>query len=121
MNNFCILVLSIMLSGCVSTASETTGNPDGIWTDMKTISGPSPVIKITPRFPEHLINRNLSGVVKMEFTIDSDGKPINIKILNDADQGLVSEAMQTLSRNRYSSKYSGDKVVVAAEFHLTSG
>lgn len=110
-----------MLSGCASTASETTGSPDGIWTDMKTISGPNPVVKITPRFPEHLINRNLSGIVKMEFTIGSDGKPINIKTLNDADQGLVSEAMQTLSRNRYSPKYSGDKVMVEAEFHLTSG
>ena len=121
MNKFCVLVFSIILSGCANTATKPIGNSDGVWTEIETISGPTRLVEISSRLPEHLINRNLSVIVKMEFTIDMEGKPINIKTLTETDQDLVSEAIQTLSRNRYSQKYSGKTVVVEAEFHRRSG
>ncbi len=120
MNKFWCLILVVILSGCAKTANDSANNLGDIWTEMKPISGPTPIIKITPRYPDDLIQRNLSGIVRLEFVVGEDGKPTNIKSVNDAANELIQEATHTLSKNVYHPKYSGDKVVVEAVFHLTS-
>lgn len=120
MNKFWCLILIIILSSCANTKNDSVNNSSGIWTDIKPISGPTPIIKITPRYPDDLIQRNLSGIVRLEFIVGEDGKPTNIKSVNNTDNELLQEATYTLSKNVYHPKYSGDKVVVEAVFHLTS-
>ena len=87
---------------------------------MAAISGPTPIVKITPRYPQEALNQNFSGVVKMEFTVDDNGKPINIQASSNANEILINESVHTLKKNRYHPKYSGEKVVVEGVFHLTS-
>jgi len=120
MNKVWSLILIILLSGCANTSNDSASNLGDIWTDIKPISGPTPIIKITPRYPDDLIQRNLSGIVRIEFVVGEDGKPTNIKSTSNAHGELVEEATYTLSKNVYHPKYSGDKVVVDAVFHLTS-
>ena len=119
MNKLWSLILIIILSGCVNTSNESANNLGDIWTDIQPISGPTPIIKITPRYPDDLIQRDLSGIVRLEFVVGDDGKPTNIKSISDAGTELIQEATYTLSKNVYHPKYSGDKVVVEAIFHLT--
>ena len=116
MNRFWCLILIVILSGCANTANDS----GRIWTDMKPISGPTPIVKVTPRYPDNLIQRNLSGIVRLEFVVGEDGKPTNIKSVNNANDELIQEATFTLDKNLYHPKYSGYKVVVEAVFHLTS-
>ena len=119
MNKVWSLILIIILSGCANTANDHSSDLGDIWTDMKTISGPKAIIKITPRYPEDLIQRNLSGIVQLAFVVGEDGKPMDIKSTSDASDELIKEATYTLSKNMYHPKYSGQKVVVEAIFHLT--
>lgn len=119
MNKLLSLILVLIFSGCANTSDDSANNLGDIWTDLKPINGPTPIIKITPRYPEDLIQRNLSGIVRLEFVVGEIGKPTNIKSTSNADQELIKEATYTLSKNVYHPKYSGDKVVVDAIFHLT--
>ena len=41
--------------------STTTNEIDDIWTDMKTVNGPAPLLKVTPRYPAELINKKLKN------------------------------------------------------------
>jgi len=119
MNKVWSLILIIILSGCANTANDPSNDLGDIWTDMKPISGPKAIIKITPRYPDDLIQRNLSGIVQLVFVVGEDGRPTNIKSTSDADDELVKEATYTLSKNVYHPKYSGQEVTVEAIFHLT--
>jgi len=119
MNKLWSFILVVIISGCASTTNESANQLGDIWTDIKPISGPTPIIKITPRYPDNLIQRDLSGIVRMEFIVGEDGKPKDIKSTSTADSELIQEATYTLSKNVYLPKYSGDKVVVEAIFHLT--
>jgi len=119
MNKFWSLILIIILSGCANTTNHPSSELGDMWTDMKPISGPKAIIKITPRYPEDLIQRNLSGIVQLAFVVGEDGKPTNIKSTSDANDELIKEATYTLSKNVYHPKYSGQKVIVEAIFHLT--
>ncbi|MCO4798964.1 MAG: energy transducer TonB [Colwelliaceae bacterium] len=120
MNKVWCVILVVILLGCANTSNDYVNNSGDIWTDIKPISGPTPIIKITPRYPDDLIQRNLSGVVRMEFIVGKDGKPTNIKPINDANSELIQEAIYTLSKNVYHPKFADNKVVVEAVFHLTN-
>ena len=120
MNTYRGLIVTLAFTGFMCASSAVSATQDEISTDMKTLSGPAPIILMTPRYPDDFIEKNLSGRVEMAFTIDSDGKPTDIRVVNDANAELAQEPVHTLTRNMYSPAYAGQKVVVEAEFHLPS-
>lgn len=63
---------------------------------------PMPVVKIAPRFPENALNAGLeSGYVLVSFTLNPNGKPTDIAVVDSSSPLLEQSAVDAASRSAY--------------------
>lgn len=54
-----------------------------------------------PKFTDEAGEARLGGMVKLEFTIDTEGTPIDIRIVKSLGLGLDESAVECVARSRY--------------------
>ena len=60
-----------------------------------------PIALITPTYPRTAIKRGIEGLVRLEFSINSDGRAENIVALNSPNTLLTNAAMNALSASQF--------------------
>lgn len=77
-----------------------------------------PLYRVEPRYPSRALNRNLSGYVVLNFTIDPSGKPDDITVVDAHPQGIFErEAISALRQWKYQPKVEAGKAL--AQFGQT--
>jgi hypothetical protein len=79
-----VAVLAILLISCAAPTTRPASALTPVQTDSKTYAAQTDYIKITfqppiPTFPTSPEVAGTKGVIKVEFTIGSDGVPVSIK------------------------------------------
>lgn len=85
-----------------------------------------PLYRVEPKYPARALKRNIEGYVVLSFTIDPQGRPTDIKIV-DAQPNRVfdREAIRALKNWKYQPKIEGGKALsqhgqqVKVEFNLS--
>jgi TonB family protein len=60
-----------------------------------------PLVRITPSYPADAIAQNLSGSVRLEFTITETGQVADVQVLNSSNPVFEAPAIEALQRWRY--------------------
>lgn len=64
-----------------------------------------PLSRVPPQYPIRALKRNLEGYVVMEFTIDGDGRPKDIAVIDAKPKNIFErEARRALQRWKYQPK-----------------
>lgn len=64
-----------------------------------------PLSRVQPQYPIRALKRNIEGYVVMEFTIDGDGRPKDINVIDAKPQNIFErEARRALQRWKYQPK-----------------
>lgn len=72
-------------------------------------------VRVPPRYPERAFQAGVMGVVLMEFDIDSEGRPENIRVVEAEPLDVFDDAaVASLSRSRYCPQQFGDRNVRTA-------
>jgi protein TonB len=62
-----------------------------------------PLYRVEPRYPVRALQRKIEGYVKLSFTIDEQGKPTDIRVIEEQPPRIFSrEAITALKRWKYS-------------------
>ncbi|MFT6985703.1 MAG: protein TonB [Psychromonas sp.] len=62
-----------------------------------------PLYRVEPRYPQHALQRKIEGYVIMAFSVDQQGKPQGIKVMESSPNGIFDrEAARALKRWKYS-------------------
>ncbi|MDP2574713.1 energy transducer TonB [Vibrio penaeicida] len=81
---------------------------DGIGQDQQAL----PLYRVEPRYPPRAQKRRMEGYVILSFTIDEQGRPEDINLLEvHPNKIFVREAMNALKRWKYQPKLEGGKAV----------
>ncbi|KLV04208.1 energy transducer TonB [Photobacterium aquae] len=115
-----------MTSQASATASVTPTMPSlsldtaisGIAINMPTFSDfgsnqqAMPLYRVEPKYPARAMKQGAEGYVVMSFTIDSQGRPSDIKVLEAKPRRLFErEAMQALRKWKYQPKVVDGKAI----------
>ncbi len=95
------------------------------FTDFTANQQALPLYRVEPRYPAKALKRGMEGYVVMSFTIDSQGRPIAVKVI-DANPRRVfeREAIRALKKWKYQPKVINGKAIeqvgqtVKLEFRL---
>lgn len=72
---------------------------------------PSPLRKVKPKYPEAARRANREAVVMVEFTVDVDGKAIDIKVADPKGFGFDEAAIEAIEKWRFTPAKKGGKSV----------
>lgn len=62
---------------------------------------PRPVYQVPPKYPAALKRQGISGVVKIELTVDASGKVINPTVIETPDPAFNSPALEAIKQWRF--------------------
>ncbi|MFT3782722.1 MAG: energy transducer TonB [Nibricoccus sp.] len=62
---------------------------------------PRAIKTVQPIFPFELKRRGISGEVMLEFIVDTDGKPSQIRVVRYTAKGFIAPAIQSLEQWRF--------------------
>lgn len=103
-----IIASGLLLFGCQSTSNEVAKvvkYKSYCSTEIKEreeFTNNTPIVRVSPKLPRDAIKNRTPGYVKMEFDIDSDGKPVNINIVESMPGDLFHKvSLDALSKWRY--------------------
>ncbi|MCB0531927.1 MAG: TonB family protein [Lewinellaceae bacterium] len=80
-------------AGAAPAAKKTDATlaaPNGGWDDFHAF------LRRTARLPAEARNNNISGNVRLEFTVGIDGKPANVRVVRALGHGCDEEAMRLI-------------------------
>jgi TonB family protein len=84
-------------SWIVKFAELQEGNPP-YHHEEGTLSGPEPVVKVDPKYPQNLIKERVDGEVVLYAIIRKDGSVDSIQVIRNLDPALDKNSMDALSR-----------------------
>ena len=97
--------VSILIMGCQSTDKNQSYQTKKSSCQEYSNSTIKPIVRVQPKYPREAVRSKLSGYTKMEFDVSSDGKPINIKVVESYPKGIFNKnSIVALSKWRYSEK-----------------
>jgi TonB family protein len=62
---------------------------------------PRLIARVAPEYPEQARKDRVQGLVVMEITIDREGRPTDVKVLDSADERLTAAAVEAVRQWRY--------------------
>ncbi|AFU99882.1 TonB family protein [Simiduia agarivorans] len=74
-------------------ADIQVGRPD--------LPGILPMILVTPDYPRAALRRGIEGVVRLGFSIDAEGRPVDIRVLQSPHASLTQAAIDAMQQSRY--------------------
>jgi protein TonB len=112
----------------VGPGNRSGGNPgkggtNGLGTIVKLTRRPQVIYQVEPEYSEPARKAHLQGAVKLRIDVSTDGRAINIRILEGMGLGLDEAAIDAVKRWRFQPALSGTQPVVApaiveVAFHL---
>ena len=81
--------------------SELPRNPDGPHITSSDLTGPAPMKKVDPKYPQSLISERVEGEVVLYAIIRGDGSVDGIQLVHGIDAQLDANAMEALSQWRF--------------------
>jgi TonB family protein len=81
--------------------SELPRNPDGPHITSSDLTGPAPMKKVDPKYPQSLISERVEGEVVLYAIIRGDGSVDGIQLVHGIDEQLDANAMEALSQWRF--------------------
>jgi len=90
-------VLVLLMAGCALTSNTI---------DCEAVSNVSatqqPIYRVAPQFPSKAIRDRIAGFVRISFTINEEGIPIDLKVQESKPYGIFENAaMHAVSKWRY--------------------
>jgi TonB family protein len=83
------------------------------------LSGPEPIVKVDPEYPEELIKEHVDGEVVLYAVIRQDGTVDSIQVMRSLDPRLDQSAMAALARWKFlPGKRAGAPVDLEAVVHI---
>ena len=99
--------------------SELRTNADRPRMTTTDLSGPVPVKKVDPQYPQTLISERVQGEVLLYAVIQSDGSVDSIKLVRGIDEQLDANAMRALSQWKFRpASKGGEPVALEAIVHI---
>jgi TonB family protein len=78
-----------------------------------------PVVMIQPRYPREAAINGVEGWVKLKLDVDSQGKPINISVVDAMPQGVFeNDALKAIAKWRFSPLGEQKNMVYTMEFKV---
>jgi protein TonB len=94
-----------MLLGASPAQAQNTGvgdkNKAVTKEKTKDVTEPELVSRIDPQYPADAKSEKVSGEVRLEVTIDSDGSVISVKTLKNPDARLTQAATEAVKQWKY--------------------
>jgi TonB family protein len=81
--------------------SELPTNPDGPHITSSDLTGPAPMKKVDPKYPQSLISERVEGEVVLYAVIRRDGSVDGIQLVHGIDEQLDANAMEALSQWKF--------------------
>ncbi|BFM13474.1 hypothetical protein R50072_36270 [Simiduia litorea] len=91
----------VVLAERYSAEEETLRLSSNVEIGSPSINGVMPVALITPTYPRAAIKRGIEGLVRLEFSINSDGRAENILALSSPNTLLTNAAINALSASQF--------------------
>jgi TonB family protein len=99
--------------------SELRSNPDGPRITSTDLSGPAPVKKVDPKYPQTLISERVEGEVILYAVIRRDGSVDGIQLVRGVDEQLDANAMSALAQWKFRpAARQGEPVELEAIVHI---
>lgn|GEM_PF-2505069 len=86
----------------VPTEAASTPNPPETAPTHATTTDPVCTFKVDPQYTPEALAAHISGRVELSFTVDENGIPGGIRVVQSLDPGLDGKAMEAVSKWRFS-------------------
>lgn len=78
-----------------------------------------PLVRISPRYPLNAVEKEIEGYVDLTFTVNSEGKTDDIKVVASEPEGVFDEeVVKAVERWRYNPKDQGKELTLRMEMKL---
>jgi TonB family protein len=104
-------------------AQPVIPSPPTVYRVGNGVSAPAVLRKVEADYSEDARRQRLQGVVVVQFVIDEQGVPENLKVTRSLDAGLDQKAVEAVAKWRFSPAMKDGKAVpvivsVEVNFHL---
>jgi periplasmic protein TonB len=102
---------------------EGMGMGGGVFRPGRGVTPPRPIYSPDPEFSEEARKAKYQGVCTLMIVVDTDGKPINLRVVNSLGMGLDEKALETVKTWRFEPGMKDGhpvkvEMAVEVDFHL---
>jgi TonB family protein len=102
---------------------EGMGMGGGVFRPGRGVTPPRPIYSPDPEFSEEARKAKYQGVCTLMIVVDTDGKPINLRVVNSLGMGLDEKALETVRTWRFEPGMKDGhpvkvEMAVEVDFHL---
>jgi len=95
----------LLLLGAGTAQAQNTGGGEkkkaATLEKNKDVTEPEPVSRVAPQYPADAKSEKVSGEVKLDVTIDTEGSVISVNVLTDPDARLTQSAVEAVKQWKY--------------------
>ncbi|RTE86594.1 MULTISPECIES: energy transducer TonB [Gammaproteobacteria] len=99
-----IMAAAGLLAGCAAS-DNSVSNSESVDTHRTLATTPEqtqPLVRVAPRFPVEAARRRLEGYVSLQLTVDNEGRPQNITVVDSEPEGVFErEVIKAVEQWRY--------------------
>lgn len=88
------LVCSFTASLLLAASALAFPNPDRSTIESDAIVAPQPLVTVAPE----IADRHAGRVIKVRLTIDSEGRPHDIRVMNSIEQPLIKQVIKAVAQ-----------------------
>ncbi|MGA9389690.1 MAG: energy transducer TonB [Candidatus Sulfotelmatobacter sp.] len=102
---------------------ENMGTGGGVFRPGRGVTPPRPIYSPEPEFSEEARKAKYQGTCTLMIVVDTDGKPINLRVVNSLGMGLDEKALETVRTWRFEPGLKDGhpvkvEMAVEVDFHL---